>query len=54
VSVTIEGYAGLLADLRRESDQLAEHLDGVAYEQWGLATPAQGWSIHDQVSHILR
>jgi uncharacterized protein (TIGR03084 family) len=52
VSVTIEDYASLLADLRHESDQLAEHLDGLAYEQWGLATPAQGWSIHDQVSHL--
>jgi len=52
VSVTIEGYAGLLADLRHESDQLAEHLDGLADGYWGLATPAQGWSIHDQVSHL--
>jgi uncharacterized protein (TIGR03084 family) len=52
VSVTIEGYAGLLADLRHESDRLAEHLDGLADGQWGLATPAQGWSIHDQVSHL--
>ena len=45
-------YAGLLADLRYESDRLAEQLDGLAYEQWGLATPAQGWSIQDQVSHL--
>lgn len=52
MTVTSEDYAGLLADLRRESGQLAEPLDGLAYEQWGLATPAQGWSIHDQVSHL--
>jgi uncharacterized protein (TIGR03084 family) len=52
VSVTIEDYAGLLADLRHESDRIAEHLDGLAHEQWGLATPAQGWSIQDQVSHL--
>ena len=45
-------YPRLLADLRYESDRLAEHLDGLAYEQWGLATPAQGWSIQDQVSHL--
>ncbi|MCW2564924.1 MAG: wyosine base formation protein [Mycobacterium sp.] len=45
-------YAGLLTDLHYESDRLAEHLDGLAYEQWGLATPAQGWSIQDQVSHL--
>ena len=52
MSFTNEAYAGLLADLRHESDQLAEHLDGLAHEQWGLATPAEGWSIHDQVSHL--
>jgi uncharacterized protein (TIGR03084 family) len=45
-------YPDLLADLRYESDQLAVHLDGLAYEQWRLATPAQGWSIQDQVSHL--
>lgn len=45
-------YTGLLADLRHESDRLAQRLDGLAYEQWGLATPAQGWSIQDQISHL--
>lgn len=52
MNVTYLDYAGLLADLRYESDRLAEHLDGLAYEQWGLATPAQGWGIQDQVSHL--
>jgi uncharacterized protein (TIGR03084 family) len=45
-------YPGLLADLRHESDRLIERLTGLTYEQWGLATPAQGWSIQDQVSHL--
>jgi uncharacterized protein (TIGR03084 family) len=45
-------YPGLLADLRHESDRLIEHLNGLAYEQWGLATPAAGWSVQDQVSHL--
>jgi uncharacterized protein (TIGR03084 family) len=45
-------YPGLLADLQYESDRLIEHLSGLAYEQWGLATPAAGWSIQDQVSHL--
>jgi uncharacterized protein (TIGR03084 family) len=45
-------YPGLLADLRHESDRLIEHLNGLAHKQWGLATPASGWSIHDQVSHL--
>jgi uncharacterized protein (TIGR03084 family) len=45
-------YPGLLADLQHESDRLIEHLSGLACEQWGLATPAAGWSIQDQVSHL--
>jgi uncharacterized protein (TIGR03084 family) len=45
-------YPGLLADLQHESHRLIEHLNGLAYEQWGLATPAAGWSIQDQVSHL--
>ncbi|MDT5169226.1 MAG: hypothetical protein QOD02_2557 [Mycobacterium sp.] len=45
-------YPGLLADLQHESDRLIEHLSGLAYERWGLATPAAGWSIQDQVSHL--
>jgi uncharacterized protein (TIGR03084 family) len=45
-------YPGLLADLRHESDRLIELLNGLAYEQWGVATPAAGWTIQDQVSHL--
>lgn len=45
-------YPGLLADLRHESDRLVELLDGLAREQWGLPTPAAGWSLQDQISHL--
>jgi uncharacterized protein (TIGR03084 family) len=45
-------FPGLLADLRHESDRLVAMLDGLAYEQWGLPTPASGWAIQDQVSHL--
>ncbi|MDT5223314.1 MAG: hypothetical protein QOG19_721 [Mycobacterium sp.] len=45
-------YPGLLADLRHESDRLAEHLTALTHEQWALPTPAKGWSIHDQMSHL--
>lgn len=45
-------YAGLLADLRHESDGLAQLLTGLDFEQWALATSAPGWNIHDQVSHL--
>jgi uncharacterized protein (TIGR03084 family) len=45
-------YSGLLADLRHESDQLVSRLSELSAEQWSLPTPAPGWSIHDQVSHL--
>ncbi|WP_179474003.1 TIGR03084 family metal-binding protein [Mycolicibacterium vinylchloridicum] len=45
-------YPGLLADLRTESDNLIAALRGLDADQWTLATPAAGWSINDQVSHL--
>lgn len=45
-------YLGLLADLRYESDRLLEHLTPLTPQQWDLPTPAPGWSIKDQVSHL--
>ncbi|WP_231113830.1 TIGR03084 family metal-binding protein [Mycobacterium avium] len=41
-----------MSDLRHESDRLTEWLSGLAVEQWGLATPAVGWAIGDQVTHL--
>jgi uncharacterized protein (TIGR03084 family) len=45
-------YPDLLDDLRHESDQLISCLSGLAPEQWSLPTPASGWRVHDQVSHL--
>lgn len=45
-------YPALLADLRHESEQLVSCLSGLSAKQWNLPTPAPGWSIHDQVSHL--
>lgn len=45
-------YAGLLDDLRTETDQLLEVLAPLARPGWHLPTPARGWSIKDQVSHL--
>ena len=45
-------YPGLLADLRHESDCLISTLGALSAEQWSLPTPAAGWSIHDQISHL--
>ena len=45
-------YPKLLADLRVESDLVIERLTALAEDHWTLPTPAQGWSIRDQVSHL--
>ena len=45
-------YASLIADLRAESMLLTDRLTGLADQRWALLTPAEGWTIHDQVSHL--
>lgn len=45
-------YPALLEDLRHEGHQLAECLVSLTPEQWDLSTPAAGWSIRDQVTHL--
>ena len=45
-------YPKLLADLRAESDFVIDRLTALAGDHWALPTPAQGWSIRDQVSHL--
>jgi uncharacterized protein (TIGR03084 family) len=44
--------ATLVDDLVAESGSLDGVLSGVGAEQWSLATPATGWSVGDQVSHL--
>lgn len=31
----------------------ADLVDGLSEEQWAMASPLPGWSVHDNVSHIL-
>jgi uncharacterized protein (TIGR03084 family) len=42
----------LCADLRAESDELLALLEPLDEAGWDLPTPAEGWSIRDQVSHL--
>jgi uncharacterized protein (TIGR03084 family) len=44
--------AVLTADLAAETDELTGLLAGLAAPQWELPTPAAGWAIRDQVSHL--
>jgi uncharacterized protein (TIGR03084 family) len=45
-------YPVLLADLRQETATLTDTLGELATGQWDLPTPAVGWSVKDQVSHL--
>ena len=44
----------LARDLESETEVLQRILDGLTNEQWQWPTPAPGWSITDQVSHLAR
>ncbi len=47
-----DAYKQLLDDLGHESNQLTEHLRALSFDKWGLCTPAHGWGIQDQVTHL--
>ena len=42
----------LLADLAAETRELEQMLVALTDEQWHALTPAEGWTIADQVSHL--
>ncbi|WP_448628290.1 TIGR03084 family metal-binding protein [Geodermatophilus sp. URMC 64] len=44
--------AALTADLAAESAELYEVLSVLAEPDWGRDTPAAGWTIRDQVTHL--
>ncbi|RAV01584.1 TIGR03084 family metal-binding protein [Mycolicibacter senuensis] len=45
-------FTKLLNELQHESDRLLACLDGLHAEQWEEPTPAAGWAIRDQISHL--
>jgi len=45
-------YPRLLNELQVESDRLVSLLSGLKPRQWESATPAAGWAVRDQVSHL--
>lgn len=45
----VEGLAG---DVRDETGELTEVLDGLRDSDWDAPTPADGWSVRDQVTHL--
>lgn len=43
---------GVLADLTAQGDELDGHVATLDAEQWRTPTPAQGWDVATQVSHL--
>jgi len=44
--------ASLCADLASERDAVVSLLDGINEAAWATPTPAEGWTISDQVGHL--
>ncbi len=42
----------VLADLTAEQEDLDRLVAGLSDSEWDLPTPAEGWSIRDQISHL--
>lgn len=45
-------FTGLLADLTAESAVFDHLVAGLSASEWELPTPAVGWTVRDQVSHV--
>ena len=46
------GPAALCADAWAEYEDLAVLLDGVGEAGWDAPTPAEGWTVRDQITHL--
>ncbi|MFD1499658.1 TIGR03084 family metal-binding protein [Streptosporangium lutulentum] len=42
----------LMADLRAETAELDAMIQGLDATAWELPTPAEGWAVRDQISHL--
>ena len=42
----------LLSDLSAEHESLDAALAGLSEEEWAAPTPADGWQVRDQISHL--
>lgn len=50
--VASEVVVTLAKDLRDEAESVLRILEGISSTDWRAATPAVGWSVHDQVAHL--
>src|SRR5918993_2848027 len=44
---------GMVAALEEEWRELLALLDGLAPEDWGRPTDCPGWTVHDNVAHVI-
>ncbi len=44
--------SAIVADLAAEQDDLDSIVAALAAPDWALATPAEGWTVHDSVAHL--
>ncbi|GAA1910117.1 TIGR03084 family metal-binding protein [Streptomyces durmitorensis] len=42
----------VLDDLRRESEELDQLVEGLSEKRWALPTPADGWTVAHQIAHL--
>ncbi|MEU5999536.1 TIGR03084 family metal-binding protein [Streptomyces sp. NPDC047197] len=42
----------VLDDLRRESEELDQLVEGLGDQEWALPTPAAGWTLAHQIAHL--
>src|SRR5579862_8396825 len=49
---SVAGYEGLIGDLSAEHGDLDAAVSTIEAGQWDTATPAAGWAVRDQVSHL--
>jgi len=50
--MTTDPVPGLITDLAAERAELVSFLADQPAEAWQAATPAEGWTVHDQVAHL--
>ncbi len=46
------GMHPICSDLQAETDDLLSILNGLSDADWNATTPAEGWAVRDQISHL--
>lgn len=52
MTAAVGRHARIVDDLSEETDSLHDMLRAIDADRWSTPTPAVGWTIHDQISHL--